>query len=271
MAAAPEIVDGATRLFGIIGDPIDQVRSPQQITARFRAAGKNAICLPIQAHVEGFDAVMRGLKAMPNFDGTVLTVPHKVRAMDYVDRLSPDAERIGAVNVMRREPDGAWYGDMTDGKGLLRAAREAGFEPKGKRAIVFGAGGAGSAIIDALADAGAREITIVDVDSARARAIASRLGNAHSGCRFTVGGADVRGQDILVNASPIGMHPGTEMPAPFGRLDATLMVSDVITKPEITPLLAHARACGCTISTGVAMYQAQADLLAQFLIPEIAR
>lgn len=266
-----EIVDGATRLFGIIGDPIDQVRSPQQITMRFRAAGKNAICLPIQAHVEGFDAVVRGIKAMPNFDGFILTVPHKVRAMDYVDRFTPDAERIGAVNVMRREPDGKWYGDMTDGKGLLRAAREAGFQPKGKRAMVIGAGGAGSAIIDAIADAGAKEVTIVDVDRKRAQAIAARLGNAHSGCRFTIGEANPEGQDILVNASPIGMYPGKDMPAPFGTFDKTLMVSDVVTKPEITPLLAHAQKCGCAISTGVAMYQAQADMLAQFLMPEIAQ
>jgi shikimate dehydrogenase len=237
---------------------------------RFRAAGQNAICLPIQATVEGFDAVVRGLKAMPNFHGYVLTVPHKVRAMPYVDRLSPDAERIGAVNVVRREPDGVWVGDMTDGKGLVRAAMDAGFSPQGKRALVMGAGGAGSAIIDAMADAGAKDVTIVDVDRNRAQAIAARLGNAHSGCRFTVGTADVEGQDILVNASPVGMYPGTDMPAPFGRFDKSLMVSDVVTKPEITPLLAHARACGCTISTGVAMYQAQADMLAQFLMPEIA-
>jgi shikimate dehydrogenase len=269
--SVPAIVDGATLLFGIIGDPIDQVRSPEQITQRFRAAGRNAICLPIQAHIEGFDEVVRGIKAMPNFHGFVLTVPHKIRAMPHADRLTPDAERIGAVNVMRREPDGKWYGDMTDGKGLLRAAVEAGFAPKGKRALVIGAGGAGSAIIDAIADAGAREITIVDVDERRAHAVAARLGNAHSGCRFTVGKADAEGQDILVNASPVGMHPGKEMPASFGRLDKSLIVSDVVTKPEITPLLAHARDCGCRISTGVAMYQAQADLLAQFLMPEIAK
>jgi shikimate dehydrogenase len=267
----PEIVDGATRLYGIIGDPIDQVRSPQQITMRFRAADQNGICVPIQASIEQFDAVIQGIKAMSNFHGFVLTVPHKVRAMPYADRLSPDALRIGAVNVMRREADGAWVGDMTDGKGLLQAAREAGFEPQGKRAVVIGAGGAGSAIIDAFADAGVAEITIVDVDAAKAAAVAARLGRAHNGCRFSVGKADVAGKDILVNASPVGMYPGTEMPAPLGRLDPRLIVSDVITKPEITPLLAHARACGCRISTGVAMYQAQADMLARFLMPEIAR
>jgi shikimate dehydrogenase len=267
----PDIVDGATRLYGIIGDPIDQVRSPQQITMRFRAAGQNAICLPIQATIEGFDTVVRGLKATPNFHGFVLTVPHKVRAMPHIDRLSADAVRIGAVNVARREKDGAWVGDMTDGKGLLQAARAAGFEPKGRRAVVIGAGGAGSAVIDAFADAGVAEITIVDVDTSKAKTIAGRFGKAHPACRFAVGAADVAGKDILVNASPVGMYPGNEMPAPFGKLDPNLIVSDVVTKPEITPLLAHAKACGCRISTGVDMYQAQADMLAQFLMPEIAR
>lgn len=264
------IVDGETRLFGILGDPIAQVKSPQEITARFRAAGRNALCLPLHARPADFDAVLRGLKAMPNFDGFVLTVPHKVRAMAHVDHLSPMAVRVGAVNVARRQKDGSWVGEMYDGQGLVGAVRQTGFDPKGKRAIVLGAGGAGSAIIDALAAMGAASITIFDLDQAKANDVATRLGKAHAGCKFSVGPANPDGQDLLVNATPIGMGQGDGMPAPFGKFPSSLVVADVITKPEISPLLAHARACGCRFSTGVQMFKAQADMIAGYLIPEIA-
>lgn len=268
-AHSPEIVDGATRLFGIIGNPIAQVKSPELISKRFRASGLNAICLPLLARPEEFDTVLRGLKAMGNFDGFILTIPHKVRAMAYVDKLLPRATRVGAVNVARREADGSWIGDMFDGLGLVNAVRQAGLDFQGKHAMVIGAGGAGSAIIDAIAEAGAASVTVFDLDHSKASAVAARLDKAHADCRITAGSVSVENQDFLVNATPIGMAPAAGMPAQFGKLDPRLVVADVVTDPEITPLLAHARACGCRISTGVQMYRAQADMLANFLIPEV--
>lgn len=268
--ALPDVVDGATRLYGIIGHPIAQVKSPQEITARFRAKGRNAICLPLQARPEEFDIVLRGLKAMVNFDGFILTIPHKVRAMAYVDHLSPRAVNIGAVNVVRRQKDGTWIGDMYDGLGLVGAVRTTGFDPKGKRAMVLGSGGAGSAIIDAIAEAGAASITIFDLDGKKTNDLIGRLAKTYPNCKFSAGPASADNADLLVNATPTGMAPGDGMPAKFGKFDPGLVVADVHTKPEITPLLAHARACGCRISTGIMMFKAQADIIAQFLIPEIA-
>ncbi len=265
-AAALPIVNGATRLFGILGDPIDQVKSPEEITRRFRVRGVNALCLPIHARPDDFDAVLRGIKATANYDGFILTVPHKVRALAYVDTLLPRAARVGAVNVVRRERDGRWIGDMSDGLGLVGAVRQTGFDPKGKRAMVLGAGGAGSAIADALAEAGASRVTIFDVDRDKADAVAARLGKAHAGCQISVGPAAADRQDLLVNATPAGMAPGNDMPAEFGPFDKNLVVADVVTKPEVTPLLAHARACGCRTSTGVQMFNAQGDLITNFLL-----
>jgi shikimate dehydrogenase len=265
----PPIVNGATRLFGILGDPIAQVKSPEEITARFHAKGHNALCLPLHARAGAFDTVLRGVKAMGNFDGFILTIPYKVRAMPYVDKLLPRAVRVGAVNVARRDTDGTWIGDMYDGLGLVGAVRQAGLDPKGARAMVIGAGGAGSAIVDAIAEAGAVNITIFDLDQNKANEVAARLGKAHAHCRFRVSPAHAENQDLLVNATPTGMGPVDGMPAEFGKFDPSLVVADVVTKPEITPLLAHARACGCRISTGVQMFKAQADMIAGFLIPEV--
>jgi shikimate dehydrogenase len=263
-------VDGATRLFPILGDPIAQVKSPAGISSEFHAKGHNALCIPLHVSIADFDTVMRGLKASQNCGGYILTVPHKLRAMPYVEKPSARAQRIGAVNIVRRDGPDSWVGDMLDGVGFARAARNTGFDFKGKRALVMGAGGAGSAIIDAIAEAGAAAITISDLDNAKATDVATRLGKAHAGCSFTVGAAVADGHDLIVNATPYGMGQGDGMPAPFGKLDPNVVVADVITKPEITPLLAHARACGCRISTGVQMYQAQAAMIADYLIPEQA-
>jgi shikimate dehydrogenase len=263
-------VDGATRLFPILGDPIAQVKSPAGISSEFHAKGHNALCIPLHVSIADFDTVMRGLKASQNCGGYILTVPHKLRAMPYVEKPSARAQRIGAVNIVRRDGPDSWVGDMLDGVGFARAARNTGFDFRGKRALVMGAGGAGSAIIDAIAEAGAAAITISDLDKAKATDVATRLGKAHAGCSFTVGAAVADGHDLIVNATPYGMGQGDGMPAPFGKLDPNVVVADVITKPEITPLLAHARACGCRISTGVQMYQAQAAMIADYLIPEQA-
>jgi shikimate dehydrogenase len=120
--ADPPIVNGATRLFGILGDPIEQVKSPEEITRRFRARGANALCLPIHARPGDFDAVLRGLKATVNYDGFILTVPHKIRAMSYVDKLLPRAVRVGAVNVVRRERNGTWTGSALSARCGRRAS-----------------------------------------------------------------------------------------------------------------------------------------------------
>lgn len=260
------MVNGQTRLFGIIGHPIGQVKSPEEVTVRFRALGYNALCLPFHVFPDNFDIAMRGLKSMENFGGIIFTVPHKVRAIGYVDRLSPNAASVGAVNVARRETDGRWFGEMFDGLGLVGAVRRVGFELKGKRAMLIGAGGAGSAIADALAEAGVVSVTIFDIDRDKAKKLTERLGKARGQCQFVFGHASTEQQDILVNATPMGTMPGDGIPADFGRFNANLVVADVVTRPEITPLLAKARAYGCRTATGVQMYEEQADMITNFLL-----
>ena len=258
------IVDGATRLYGIIGDPIAQVKSPEILTARIRAAQRNALLLPMHVKPELFDETVRGLKALANLDGIVITVPYKPRIVPFVDRLMPTGERVGAINAMRREPDGTWVGDMFDGKGMLRGLREQGADPKGLRVMLLGAGGAGSAIADAVADAGAASLAIFDVDKAKAGELAKRIAKFHSGCQATAGEPTVEGIDILINATPIGMAENDPLPMKLGTLDPKFVVADVIVKSGPTPFLKQAEACGCRIVGGRAMIGGQVSELLQF-------
>jgi shikimate dehydrogenase len=258
------LVDGATRLYAIIGDPIAQVKSPEVMTARFRAARRNAILVPMHVLAARFDETVRGLLALANLDGIVITVPYKSRILPFVDRLLPLGERVGAINAMRRDADGTWTGDMFDGRGLMRALREQGVALEGRRVMQLGAGGAGSAVACAFAEAGVASITLYDVDEAKARALAERVAVGYPACAVEVSRPAARDHHILVNATPIGMAPNDGMPADLGQLDPSLLVIDIIIKAEPTPLLKHAQACGCRTVGGRAMLEGQAEEVVRF-------
>jgi shikimate dehydrogenase len=266
MSAAPElpIVDGATRLYGIIGDPIAHVGSPRLYTEHFRAAGRNAILVPLHVLPKRFEETVRGLKALANLDGLVITVPYKARIVPFVDRLRPMGEKVGAINVMRRDGDGCWTGDMFDGCGLLKAARTEGHTVEGRRVMLIGAGGVGSAIAVALAEAGVAAITIFDVERTRAAALAERVG-AFPACSTVVSEAVAKGHDMIVNASPVGMAAGDGLPAPLGRFDPGTLAFDVVVKSEPTPFMRHARSFGCATLGGYAMMAGQIDAVLAFL------
>jgi shikimate dehydrogenase len=264
IGSPPAVIDGETRLFVIVGDPIAQVRSPQTFNPRLRAAGRNAVMVPVHIPQLEFDAVLPALKLLRNLDGIVVTVPFKARALTFADRVLATGERVGAINALRREPDGTWTGDMFDGRGLIRGLRERGHEVAGRRVLLLGAGGAGSATGYALAEAGAAAITIHEVDAPKAERLAAGIRAAHPECRAVVGPPDPADHDMLVNATPIGMADAPRMPVPFGRLDPALLVCDVIMKPEETPLLRHAKECGCTVVGGRAMLDGQVDEVLRF-------
>jgi shikimate dehydrogenase len=267
MSAAPDlpIVDGATRLYGIIGDPIAQVGSPRLYTERFRAAGRNAILVPLHVLPDRFEETVRGLKALANLDGIVITVPYKARVVPFVDRLRSMGEKVGAINVMRRDGDGRWTGDMFDGRGLVKAVRAEGHAVEGQRVMLIGAGGVGSAIAVALAEAGAAAITIADVVETRAATLAERVAHAFPTCRTVVSAATAEGHHMIVNASPVGMAAGDGLPAPLGELDPRALAFDVIVKSEPTPFMRHARSFGCATLGGYAMMAGQIDAALAFL------
>jgi shikimate dehydrogenase len=271
-AGRPRILDGATRLYGIIGDPIAQVRSPEVVTARLRRAGRNAILVPFHVAGARFDETVRGLKALANLDGLVVTVPYKARILSHVDTLLANGMRVGAINAMRREKDGSWTGDNFDGRGLVHGLRERGHAVAGTRVAVIGCGGAGSAVAVAFAEEGAAALSLCDADERRAQDLARRVAEAFPDCALTVAPPDPAGRDILVNATPVGMAPGDGLPVPLGPLDPRLLVIDVVMKPAVTPLLRHAEACGCRTVPGRVMLEGQVEELIRFFgIAEEAR
>jgi shikimate dehydrogenase len=253
-------LSGATRIHLIVGDPVVQTKSPAGLTAEFSARGVDAMCIPMQVAAADIDAFFAVAKRVRNVDGIVVTVPHKLAATRHCDVLSERSRALAAVNAMRRGPDGRWSGDMTDGVALVAALRAAGCEPKGRRALVVGAGGAGSAVVLALAQAGAR-VAVHDIDAARRDDLVRRL----AAWKVT-DSADPAGCDLVVNATPLGMAAGDPLPVDMARLAPGAVTADLVTKPAVTPFLTAARERGAQIITGADMFAPQAGILADFLL-----
>ncbi|MBV9568460.1 MAG: shikimate dehydrogenase [Hyphomicrobiales bacterium] len=264
-ASPPQpVIDGATRLLGIVGDPIEQVKSPLVFNPRFKAAGVNAVLVPFHVPADAFEPSLRGLMALGNLDGLIVTVPYKTRALSLVDEVLPTGRNVGAINAIRREKDGRWTGDMFDGRGLVRGLAAENISIAGRRTMLIGAGGAGSAVAFAFAEAGAAALTIHDIDATKAQSLVARLQKAFPACLARTGAPQAAGHDVIINATPIGMAEGEGLPAPLGWLEASQLVIDVIAKPEVTPLLAEARARGCRTVGGKAMLDGQVAELEKF-------
>jgi len=260
----PPSLNGATRIHVTIGDPIAQVKSPAGITAGFAARGHDAIMIPLQVRPADIESFFALAKKLPTLDGIVITVPHKPLAFRHCDTTSERARVLEVCNVMRRQPDGRWTGDMTDGGGFIAALRRSNFSPKGKRALQIGAGGAGSAIALALTMEGAA-VTLCDLDTVKRDALIARLGR-HGHNIVATDKPDAAGFDLVVNATPAGMKPGDPLPVDAAKLSANQFVADIITMPVVTPLLAAAAAKGCATQNGVQMFDAQVDVITDFLM-----
>lgn len=257
---------GATRLYVIVGDPIAQVRSPAGVSAEFAARGHDGILVPVQvapADLSDFLSVAARLK---NLDGIVVTIPHKFACFEACASVNHRAHFLHTVNLMRRRNnDGGWHGDMVDGLGFVGAARAKGIEPNGMRALLVGAGGAGSAIALALVEAGVRELAIHDRAAERRDALIGRL-NALGKAPVRIGTSDPAGFDFVANATPAGMKEGDPLPVDVARLAPHSYCGCVITKPEIPPFIAAARKAGCVTGTGTDMYEQHQGIMVDFLL-----
>jgi len=257
-------LNGATRIHVTIGDPIAQVKSPAGITQGFAARGHDALMIPLQVKPADVEDFFKLAKKLPTLDGIVITVPHKPFAFRHCDTTSERARVLEVCNVMRRERDGRWIGDMTDGGGFIAALKRNGFDAGGKRALQIGAGGAGSAIALALTMEGA-SVTLSDLDTQKRDALIARLGR-HGHNVTPADKPDPANFDLVVNATPAGMKAGDPLPVDASRIAPGTFVADIITMPVITPLLEAAKARGCAIQNGVQMFEAQVDFITEFLM-----
>ncbi|HLM95332.1 MAG TPA: shikimate dehydrogenase [Acidimicrobiales bacterium] len=247
-------------MVGVIGDPIAHSLSPLLHNAAFDALGLDWVSVAFPVRAGAAEAALVGMRAL-GIAGLSVTMPHKEQAFSAVDHTTEVARRLEAVNCVTWR-DGELWGDSTDGEGFLAAlARAAGFDPRGKRCLVIGAGGAARAVTVALAEAGAAEVVVVNRSAPRAEravALAGSVGRVGSG-------ADVTGAELVVQATPVGMDraDGTEsgrLPLDPDALHAGQVVVDLVYHPAVTPLLRAAQSRGARAVGGLGMLVHQAAL-----------
>ncbi len=258
------MIQGSTRLYAIVGDPVAHVRVPLVFNPHFDHIGADAACVAIHIGADEIDAGWAGLKAMRNLDGFIVTAPHKAAAARLCDRVEGDARMVGAVNTVRREADGTLTGTLFDGDGFVAGLRRHGHEVGGKRVYLAGAGGAGNALAFALAGAGVAAMTLHNRTRARAEDLAARLRQAFRDLEVTLGDRTPDTADIAINATSLGLEPDDALPFELETLAASTLVAEVIMQPERTKLLELAAAKGCPTHGGRPMLMGQLGLMMRF-------
>lgn len=259
--------NGELRLYGLVGDPIAQVRAPYPVTRLLREAGANAALVPLHVRPENLASTFAALRSTENLDGLVVTVPHKVAMAGLVDDLSERARLVGAINLARRGANGRWHGDICDGVGFVRGLDRNGFDPGGREVFLVGAGGAGSAIAAELARRGA-SLHIYDIATRRAADLVERLKIAGYERVVVAELPDPTGAALVVNATPLGMNADDPLPVAPSLLASTMMVADVVMKPSVTAFLEEARRAGCRIQLGEAVMVNQLDAMIEFFLSD---
>jgi shikimate dehydrogenase len=258
------VITGETLLFPILGDPIAQVRSPRFLTEIMARRGINGIVPPMHVAPENLAAVVQSLRAIQNVGGLVITIPHKIPTLDLCDEVSERARFVGSVNIVRKDANGRLIGDNVDGIGYLDGIKKQGFDVEGKRALLIGAGGAGSAVAYEILARGASYLGIYDISAERLSQLVTRLDQKFPG-RVGVQRNCPDGYDLIANVTPVGMKEGDPYPVDVEKFHAGQFVADAITRPEVSPMVEAARSVGCNTMTGEGMFNAEAEILVDYI------
>ncbi len=250
------MITGATRVAGVIGDPVRHSLSPRLHNAAYGALGLDWVFTAFEVPDGEARAALEAARVF-GFVGLSVTMPHKTAIAALCDDLAPGAAALRSVNTVTFATGGRSTGHSTDGDGFLRSLVEAGVEVRGCDALVLGGGGAARAVAHALMTAGAQ----VSVAARRAGAAAEAAALAAGAVvEWDDRAAAVSAARIVVNATPVGMGGDASLPIPTDAIGPELVVVDLVYEPLETPLLAAARSRGARGVSGLGMLVHQAAL-----------
>ena len=258
-------IDFSTQVCAVIGNPVAHSLSPAIHNAAFEFLDLNFIY--VACPVEDVKGALAGMRAIKNFRGMSVTIPHKIEVMKYMDEIATVDRNIGSINTVIHEQD-RLVGLGTDGTGALKALIDNGVAIDGKNILMLGAGGAARAISFTLAQkTKLGELSILDIDEALLQELKTDL---ETGTDAVIKSglinenslaAEMEKTDLIINCTPVGMHP---------NVDASLIslelfrpeqvVFDIVYTPLETKLLAEAKSRGLKVIPGVEMFINQAAL-----------
>jgi len=250
------MLSGKTKIYGIFGYPVEHTFSPGMHNAAFKKLGMDACYVPFAVRPEELGTAVRAITSL-GLCGLNVTVPHKEKVLAYLDKLSAEARLIGAVNTIE-VTEGKLIGHNTDGRGFLRSLKEnAGFNPKGKKILFIGSGGAARAVGFSLALAGAKKITVNDIDTKKADTLTydihEKTGVDAESIAEEALAACAAGADCLINATPLGLKKTDQLPIRKDYIRKKHLVCDLVYNPPNTALLKAAQSLGAKRLPGLGM------------------
>lgn len=255
----------STQVCAVIGNPVAHSLSPAIHNAAFQELGLDFVYVAFR--VEDVKNALAGMRALENFRGMSVTIPHKIEAMNHVDEIAPIDRSIGSINTIIHS-QGKLLGAGTDGPGALKAIRDAGVKIGGRNVLMLGSGGAARAIAFTLArNTSLASLSILDIDTQMLTMLAADLKAGTDACiRSAALGRDslaeaMETSDIIIHCTPVGMHPNEDaslIPSSLFRPDQVVL--DIVYNPLETKLLRDARACGLAVISGAEMFINQAAL-----------
>lgn len=257
-------IDAQTKVCGIFGHPVGHSLSPEIHNAAFAELQLPYVYVAHDVSPGNVLRAMEGVRAM-GYRGLSVTIPHKVTAMECVDEVDETAQIIGCINTVVNE-GGQLHGSNSDGLGALTALRDAGADPEGSRTLILGSGGAARAIAVTISRAAPPEtLTLMGVDDDELKMLAEdvqRKGMSHVNvAKLAVDSLrkELESADILLQCSPVGMHPHeNESLVPPELLGEGLVVFDAVYNPRRTKLIQDAENAGCETVLGLEMFLGQA-------------
>ena len=258
------MISGTTTLIAHVGYPTHSFKSPLIYNPWFEKNGIDAVVVPMGVKAEEYPEFFKYLFKLTNIRGALVTMPHKVTTIGLVDEITPTVQVAGAANAVLLRDDGTLLGDQFDGAGFVRGVERKGFPLAGKRALVVGNGGVGSAIVASLAGAGVAALGLFDPDQAASEALAARITEHYPQISVSTGSSDPDGYDVVVNATPLGMNDGDPLPVDVDRIAPDTFVGEVVMKQRITPFLRAAMDKGCPVQVGTDMLFEQIPAYLEF-------
>lgn len=249
-------MDGKTKVYAVIGYPVEHSISPVIHNTLFEYYQMNCIYVPFSVRPDCFKSGFLGMRDL-GMGGFNVTIPHKKAALELLDFVEDYAKIVGAVNTVAIR-DNQTYGYNTDGVGLIRALEEEGESVSGKKIVILGGGGVVNSIGVKFAMEGANSIVILTRRPEQGEAVCERINAQRKVARyapFSSAAQELKNCDILVNATPVGMYPHTEdCPIPsLEGISEHCMVCDLIYNPYETKLMSLAKQAGCRRMNGLAM------------------
>ena len=243
-------IDGHTELIAHIGYPTHSFKSSLIYNPYFEKERINAVVVPMGCQIEHYPEFLKSVFNLTNIRGALITMPHKVSTMSLLDEVSPTAKVAGACNAVKRDAAGRLVGDMFDGAGFVRSLKRKGFGLQGKRVLVVGSGGVGSAIAASLAAEKIAAISLFDIHTAASEALGQRLKTEYPHIEVQTSSNDPDGHDLVVNATPMGMNAGDPLPMDVTRVSPHAFVGEVVMRQEMTAFLLAAQLRGCQVQLG---------------------